>query len=61
MGGFRDYHTLWRKPDKDGYHTIVLICGLLKKDRNELICKREIDPHAKKTNLWLAKAGGGIN
>ena len=26
-----DYHTKWRKPDKDRYHTTLLICGSYKK------------------------------
>ena len=42
--GPRHYHTRWSKPDKDKYHMILLICGIKKKDTNELICKTEIDP-----------------
>ena len=28
MDGPIDYHTKWSKPDKDKYHTILLICGI---------------------------------
>ena len=28
MGGPRDYHTKWSKPDKDKYRMISLICGI---------------------------------
>ena len=31
MDGPRDYHTKWSKPDKDKYHVISLIHGILKK------------------------------
>ena len=31
------------KPDKDKYHMISLICGILKKNTKELIYKTEID------------------
>ena len=31
MDGTRDYHTKWRKSDKDKYHMILLICGIFKK------------------------------
>ena len=29
---------------KDKYHKILLICGILKKDTNELIYKTEVEP-----------------
>ena len=29
--------------DKDKYHMILLICGILKKYTNEFICQTEID------------------
>ena len=29
----RNYHTKWSKPDKDKYHMISLICGILKKKK----------------------------
>ena len=41
--GPRDYHTKWSKTDKDKYHIISLIRGMLKNDTNELIYKTEID------------------
>ena len=45
MDGPTEDHTKWSKPDKDKYHMISLICGILKKeDTNELIYKTEIDP-----------------
>ena len=31
MDGLRDYHTKWSKSDKDKYHMISLLCGILKK------------------------------
>ena len=36
------------------------ICGILKKDTNELICRKETDSQTLK-NLWLPKgtSGGG--
>ena len=43
MDGLRGYHTKWSKSDKDKYHMISLICGILKNDTNELIYKTEID------------------
>ena len=43
VGGPRDYHTKWSKPDKDKYHMISLIYGILKNDTNELIYKTETD------------------
>ena len=41
----RDYHTKCSisQAEKDKYH-ILLICGILKKNTNELIYKAEIDP-----------------
>ena len=49
MDGPRDYYILnevsWTEKDK--YHVILLICGILKKkDTNELIYKTEIDSQA---------------
>ena len=29
--------------EKDKYHVISLICGILNNDTNELVCKTEID------------------
>ena len=39
--------------EKDKYHMIPLICGILKNGTNELIYKTEIDSRMQKTNLWL--------
>ena len=48
--------------EKDKYHIISLICGILKNDTNALIYTTEIDSQTLKTNLWLPKGkGGGIN
>ena len=47
------------QPEKDKNHMISLICGILKNDINELICKIEIDSQTQKTNLWLPKGKGG--
>ena len=43
MDGPRDRQTEWSKSDKDKYHMILLICGILKKDTNELIYKTKIE------------------
>ena len=44
--------------EKDKYHRISLIYGILKIYANELIYKTEIDPQTYKTNLWLPKGKG---
>ena len=61
--GPRDYHTKLSNSEKDKYHMISLICGILKNDTNELIYKTEIELQMQKTNLWLpgGRVGGGIN
>ena len=41
--GPRDYHTKLSNSEKDKYHMISLICGILKNDTNELIYKTEIE------------------
>ena len=42
--GPRDEHTKGRKSDENDKSTILLMCGILKKnDTNELIYKSEID------------------
>ena len=43
MDGPRDCHTEWSKSDKDKYHMISLVCGILKKAKNELIYKAKIE------------------
>ena len=46
MDGPRDYHTKWSKPDKDNYrYMILLIYGILKKDKNKLIHKTQTHKH----------------
>ena len=43
MNGPRDCHTSEiSQAEKDKY-TILLICGILKNDKNELICKTETE------------------
>ena len=56
MDGPRDCHTKWSKSERDKYHMILLLCGILKNDSNELIYKTEIDSQT----FWLTKgiAGG---
>ena len=56
MDGPRDDHTKWNKSDK---HTMSLIYGILKNDRNELIYKADTDSQTLKTNLGLLKGQGG--
>ena len=41
--------------EKDKYHMISFICGILKKDTNELIYKIETDSKTSKTNLHLPR------
>ena len=45
--------------EKDKYHMILLICGILKKGKNELIYETEIELQMQKTNLWLQGVRGG--
>ena len=33
MDGPTDYHTEWSESDKDKYHMVLLICGILKKKK----------------------------
>ena len=58
MDGHRDDPTTWSKSDK-GKHTISLIYGILKNDRNELIYKADTDSQTSKTNLGLLEGQGG--
>ena len=58
MDGHRDYHSKWSNSDKDKYHMISLICGILKKYTNELIYKTEIDSQ---TYGYQRGGKGGIN
>ena len=44
MHGPRDYHAKGNKSEKNK-HMILLICGILKNDTNDLICKTETDSH----------------
>ena len=55
----RDYHINWSKSEKEKYHMISLLYGILKSDTNELIYKTETDSQTSKTNLWLPKGKGG--
>ena len=43
---------------KDKHHIILLICGIFKKDTNEIICRTETDSYHFK-NLWLPEGTGG--
>ena len=52
---------------KDKYLMALLICGILKKDTNELICRTETDSQPLKTNMvitkwdrWVERDGLGI-
>ena len=53
----------YTKSDRRQMSGILLICGIQKHDRHELIYNIEIDSQRKKTNLWLPKrkVGGGMN
>ena len=43
--------------EKDKYHMVSLICGILKNGKNELIYKTESQMY--KINLWLPRGVGG--
>ena len=43
---------------KDKHHMISHICGIFKKDTNEIICRKETDLQTLK-NLYLPKGTGG--
>ena len=49
----------YTKSDRRQTSGILLICGIQKHDRHELIYNIEIDSQRKKTNLWLPKRTGG--
>ena len=53
----RNYHTKWSYRVRDKHHMISLICGIKKKDKNELTCRGEINSPALK-NLWWPKGTG---
>ena len=55
----RDYHSKWSKSEKDKYHMISFICGVLKSDTNELIYKIETHRHRKQTYDYQRQKGGG--
>ena len=56
----RDYHTKRRKSEKDKYHTISPICGILKKKyTNELNCKIEKYSDIENNLRLLKEKGGG--
>ena len=48
---------------KDKYYMILLVCGILKNDTNELVYKTEIDPQIQKQayGYQKGKGWGGIN
>ena len=48
--------------EKDKYHVISFIYGILNNDTDENIKKTEIESQTYKTNIWLPKGKGrGIN
>ena len=58
MDGPRDNHTELNSEGQTSQ--LLLICGVFKKDINELICRTETDSQTLKTNLWLPKGTGGV-
>ena len=56
MYGPGDYHK-WSKSDKDRYHMILLICGLLKKYNDLLFTNQK--QTLREWNLWLAQESSG--
>ena len=64
MGGPMDGHirSEVNQTEKDKYHMISLICGILKMIQTNLYTKQKKESQAEKTNLWLSKwRGWGIN
>ena len=59
IDGPRDDHTHWSKPEKDKYHMISLVCGILRNDINELIYKREIGSQTE-NNLIISQGDGEL-
>ena len=68
VDGITDFHI--KKPDrkkrrrsqteKNKYHTIWLICGILKiMIQMNLYTKQKTDSQTEQTILWLPKEGGG--
>ena len=53
MDAPRDCHTEWSNSDKDKYHMILLICGILKKGTNGLMYKTESYRFRKQTAGWV--------
>ena len=48
--------------EKDKYHMVSLICGILEMIQTNLYTKQKKESQAEKTNLWLLKwRGWGIN
>ena len=43
---------------KDKHHRISLICGIFKKDTNELTCRTVTDSQTLNRNLWIPKGTG---
>ena len=41
MDGPRNYHTKWSSSVKGKHYMISLMCGILKKDTNELVSRTE--------------------
>ena len=54
-----DCHANWSQTEKDKYHMMSLIYGILKKGTNELNYKTEIKLKMQKTNLWLPGVSWG--
>ena len=45
---------------KDKHLMISLICGIFKKDTNELTCRTETDSQTLNRNLWIPKGTGNF-
>ena len=43
MDRLRDNHIKWSKSDKDEYHRISLICGILKSDTNAICSNMDLE------------------
>ena len=61
INGPKDYHTKWsktRKAEKAKYYMILLLCGIQKKDTNELTYRTETDSQTQKTNYGYQRREG---
>ena len=44
--------------EKNKYHTLTHVCGIQRKDIDDLICKTEIETQTQRTNVWIPSRDG---